>query len=230
MRYDLSQILPWGRSFDEYVRMFDLEEKRLAGPILGCADGPASFNAEMNRRGYRVVSCDPIYRFTKQQLKRQIEEACDEIIERTKKNADSFVWSSIKSIDELRQTRMSAMNFFLQDYDQGKKEGRYVDARLPVLPFDDQSFDIALCSHFLFLYSDWLSMDFHQKSIGELCRVADEVRIFPLIDLDLNPSPHIRPIRAALRKSGFTVSVDRVPYEFQRGGNEMLRVKSTEKE
>ena len=226
MRYDLSQILPWGRSFDEYVRMFDLEEECLSGRILGCADGPASFNAEMNRRGYRVTSCDPIYRFTKQQLKARIDQAREEIIEQTKKNADNFVWSSIRSIAELRQIRMSAMEFFLLDYDQGKEEGRYVDAELPVLPFEDQSFDTALCSHFLFLYSDRLSLGFHKESVAELCRVADEVRIFPLIDLDLKPSAFVAPIIAALEKSGCTVSVAPVPYEFQRGGNEMLRIRS----
>ncbi len=227
MRYDLSRILPWGRSFDEYVRMFDLEKQCLSGRILGCADGPASFNAEMNRRGYRVISCDPLYCLTKRQLKTRIDRACDEIIEQTKRNADNFVWSSIRSIAELRQKRMSAMEFFLQDYDQGKEEGRYVDAELPVLPFEDQSFDTALCSHFLFLYSDGLSFGFHKESIAELCRVATEVRVFPLIDLDLKPSAFVAPIMAALEKDGFMVSVDRVPYEFQRGGNKMLRVRST---
>lgn len=29
-----------------------------------------------------------------------------------------------------------------------------------------------------------------------------------------------------LRASGFTVSIERVPYEFQRGGNEMMRVRA----
>ena len=219
MRYDLSQILPWGRSFDEYVRMFDLEDEHLSKSFLGCADGPASFNAEMNRRGYRVVSCDPIYRFSKQQLKNRIDQACDEIVEQTKKNAGNFVWSSIRSIDQLREIRMSAMNYFLQDYDQGKKEGRYLDSELPILSFDDRSFDIALCSHFLFLYADRLSMEFHQKSILELCRVADEVRVFPLIDLDLKPCVYVKPVIEALAKSGLTVSIDHVPYESQRGGN-----------
>ena len=27
--------------------------------MLGCADGPASFNAEATRHGLRVISCDP---------------------------------------------------------------------------------------------------------------------------------------------------------------------------
>ncbi len=204
--------------------MFNLDEGDLSGAILGCADGPASFNAEMHRRGRRVISCDPIYRFTKRQLGGRIEQACVEIIEQTKRNMDNFVWSSIGSIEELRETRMSAMQMFLEDYDEGKQQGRYIDAELPILPFDDGAFDIALCSHFLFLYSQRLSLEFHLKSITELCRVARDVRMFPLIDLDLKPSPHVQPIASRLEEEGLTVSIERVPYEFQRGGNEMLRI------
>lgn len=224
MGFEISQVQPWGRSFDEYVAMFDLTEKDLGGKILGCADGPAGFNAELNRRGGRVVSCDPIYRFTKEQLSERIERACEEIIAQTQKNADNFVWSSIGSVQELRETRMSAMAQFLADYDEGKEQGRYVDAELPALPFDDGAFDIALCSHFLFLYSDRLSLELHRESIRQLCRVADDVRIFPLIDLNLKPSPYLLPIVQSLEKDGFTVSIEPVPYEFQRGGNKMLKV------
>jgi hypothetical protein len=223
-RYELSQVLPWGRSFDEYVRMFSLDDEDLGGRILGCADGPASFNAEMHRRGRRVISSDPIYRFTRQQLSARIEKACEEIVEQTRKNMGNFVWSSIGSIEELRDARMSAMRQFLDYYDDGKEQGRYIDAELPILPFDDGAFDIALCSHLLFLYSDRLSLDFHRESILQLCRVADDVRIFPLIDLDLRPSPHVQAIASCLEEVGFTVSIEHVAYEFQRGGNEMLRI------
>jgi hypothetical protein len=224
MRYELKQVLPWGRSFDEYVRMFNLVDDDLNGRILGCADGPASFNAEMNHHGRQVISCDPIYRFSKQRLKAQIKHASAVISEQTRKNMGNFTWSSIGSIKELRDIRLTAMRKFLDDFEEGKEQGRYIVAELPTLPFDDGAFDIALCSHFLFLYSDWLSLEFHRESIMQLCRVADDVRIFPLIDLDLRPSPYVQPIASGLEKDGFAVSIERVSYEFQRGGNKMLRI------
>jgi len=224
MRFELSKVLPWGRSFDEYVRMFNLKDEDLNRTILGCADGPAGFNAEMYRRGRRVISCDPIYRFTRRQLNAQIERASVKIIEQARKNMGNFVWSSIGSINELREIRHSAMRKFLDDFEEGKQQRRYIVAELPVLPFDDGAFDIVLCSHFLFLYSDRLSLEFHRQSIVQLCRVADDVRIFPLIDLDLRPSPYVQPIASDLEKEGFTVSIERVNYEFQRGGNKMLRI------
>ncbi|MEM6717567.1 MAG: SAM-dependent methyltransferase, partial [Cyanobacteria bacterium P01_C01_bin.147] len=47
MAITLDTIVPWGRSYAEYVAMFNLTEADLAGRILGCADGPAAFNAVM---------------------------------------------------------------------------------------------------------------------------------------------------------------------------------------
>jgi hypothetical protein len=45
MTFTLDSVVPWGRSFDEYVAMFALSEEDLGRRVLGCADGPASFNA-----------------------------------------------------------------------------------------------------------------------------------------------------------------------------------------
>ena len=56
------------------------------------------------------------------------------------------------------------------------------DAR--ALPFADGEFDLALSSHLLFLYSAQLGKDFHLQSMFELCRVAREVRVFPLLALN----------------------------------------------
>ena len=47
----LGQAVPWGRSLEEYVRMFQLSAADLASNIPDCAAGPASFNAEMHARG-----------------------------------------------------------------------------------------------------------------------------------------------------------------------------------
>jgi hypothetical protein len=58
--FALDAVVPWGRSFDEYRRMFAMSEADVHSRILGCADGPASFNAEATRRGLRVISCDPL--------------------------------------------------------------------------------------------------------------------------------------------------------------------------
>lgn len=228
--FTLSQIVPLGRSFDEYCRMFALEDIDLSRKILGCADGPASFNAEATQRGSRVVSCDPLYRFDREPIRRRIDATFPEVMEQTRRNAAQFVWNEIPSIEALEGCRRKAMDTFLADYDQGRGQGRYFEAELPTLPFADASFDLALCSHFLFLYTDQLTESFHMRAIVEMCRVATEVRVFPLVALDALPSRYIAPVSAQLQEGGFGVSVERVPYEFQRGANQMMRIRGQQQD
>lgn len=225
MTFTLEQVVPWGRSFDEYRDMFALNDADLASRILGCADGPASFNADATRSDHRVTSVDPIYRLTPSEIRERIDATYTEILEETRRNSQAFVWRSIRSVEALGRLRMDAMESFLRDYDAGRRDHRYVDAELPHLPFEDRSFDLALCSHFLFLYTEQLTEAFHLDAMDELCRVAHEVRIFPLLALDAQPSSHVVPVTTHLRGLGYEVSIDGVPYEFQRGGNQMLRIR-----
>lgn len=222
--FTLDQVVPWGRSFEEYVAMFALAAGDLDGRILGCGDGPASFNAVATSRGSVVISCDPMYRWGAPELRGRIADTYEQVLQQTRQNLQDFVWNVIPSIEALGQTRMAAMEAFLTDYSSGRATGRYVAAELPTLPFEDQKFDLALCSHLLFLYSSQLNERFHHASLLELCRVAREVRIFPLLALGGSRSPFVDNGVALLRARGLVVSVETVAYEFQRGGNEMLRI------
>ena len=193
--------------------------------MLGCADGPASFNAEATRLGLRVTSCDPLYQYDDVQIRERIDATFDTIVEQTRRNAGEFVWdAAIPSVDDLARVRRTAMNAFLADYDAGRRQGRYPDGELPALPFASASFDLALCSHFLFLYTKQLTADVHIASVRELSRVAREVRIFPLLALGGERSAHIEAVMEAMQRDGHDVSLVTVPYEFQRGGNQMMRL------
>ena len=224
--FTLEEVVPWGRSFDEYCRMFALSGADLSGRILGCGDGPASFNVEATRQGHHVISCDPLYRFDLAEIEERLAATYDHVLEQARQNAHEFVWGgAIRDIDELGIVRLAAMRTFLADYEAGKQAGRYVDAALPALPFADAAFDLALCSHLLFLYSTQLGDAFHHLALTDLCRVAAEVRVFPLLALGGVRSPFVDGCLAALEGAGFVATIERVPYEFQRGGNEMLRIR-----
>jgi hypothetical protein len=223
-RITINEAYPWGRSFDEYRRMFGLTEGDLEGRIIGCADGPASFNAEMRRRGRRVVSCDPLYALGVDEIRSRITATAPLMVARARESADRFVWDRIASPEHLRKVRLAAMDDFLADYQAGRDEGRYVDRSLPTIGFPDHSFDLALCSHFLLLYSAELCADFHAASFLEMCRVASEARIFPLLGVDGCRSRHLAGLVDRLRSHGLCATTEHVDYEFQRGGNEMLRV------
>ena len=224
MTFTLDSVVPWGRSFHEYLQFFDLSTDDLHKRILGCADGPAGFNCELTARGGSVVSCDPLYQYSGEEIQSRIDACCPTIFEQVTRNRDLFVWKTIRSLKDLREWRFSAMKVFLADYGQGRREGRYCAAALPDLPFAGDSFDLAICSHFLFYYSDTLSRDFHEAAIREMLRIAPEVRIFPLVDLNGRVSTYRDPLVTSLQKNGYDVTIQDVRYEFIKGGNQMMSV------
>ncbi|KXS44555.1 MAG: hypothetical protein AWU59_492 [Methanolobus sp. T82-4] len=224
MPVEYKNIVPWGRSFREYIDMFHLNDGDLDRTILGCGDGPASFNYEMTWQGKSVVSVDPVYNLERNFIEKRIDETYVEVLEQTKANQDKFLWENIPSVEELGRIRMESMKLFLDDLEAGKQQGRYIAGELPELPFADGSFDMALVSHLLFLYSEQLSLEFHLRAIDELLRVAGEVRIFPLLDLNSRRSLHVDEVIDYVADKGYSVREEKVKYEFQKGGNRMLKM------
>ena len=220
----LSEAVPWGRNRVEYLAFFDLMDLAPGTTILDCAAGPASFNGEMTRRGHRVVSADPLYGTAKSEIAARIADSRQAIMAGLHQARDRFVWRDFGTPEGLEATRLSAMKHFLEDYEDGLSEGRYLEAALPDLPFEAGAFDLALCSHFLFTYSARFDRSFHLDAALEMARVAREVRIFPLLDLDGEPSAHVAPLRQALEARGFATEIRRVAYEFQMGGDRMLKI------
>ena len=223
--FHYKDIIPWGRSFDEYLDMFNLSEDDLAREIVGVGDGPASFNARMYQRGTPIISMDPIYQYSEAELRQRIQDTYEDVIAQARQNQDKFVWTKISSVDELAEIRMQAMDEFCRDFENGKQQGRYIDASLPNLPFPDHHFDLVLSAHLLFFYSANRDLTFHLNAIRELLRIGSEVRIFPIVDVNSNASPFLSPVIDELKKEEITCSVERVPYHFQKTGNEMLRLK-----
>lgn len=226
MAMTLDQIVPWGRSLSEYRRMFSLTEADVNGTILGCGDGPASFNAELTAKGGSVISIDPIYAFSAEAIRQRVKATHATIVDKVKQTPDDYLWTEFRDPEALGVHRLATMERFLVDFEDGKTTGRYQTQAVPTLNFADRQFTLALSSHFLLLYTEQLSLDFHCAAISELCRVAREVRIFPLLDLACQRSAHVEPLQAYLADRGYEAHIEQVPYEFQRGGDQMLRIKS----
>jgi hypothetical protein len=220
----LGDVIPWGRSLAEYKAMFNLTDADLNKKILGCSDGPASFNAELTQLNGDITSVDPLYQFTKQQIQQRIDQVAPQVIAQVNKHKDDFIWDRFISPNHLMTHRLSSMSQFLDDYQQGCKEKRYLNQSLPTLNFTDQQFDLALCSHFLFLYSEHLSYEFHINSLIELSRVAKQVRIYPLIDLANNPSHYLDSCVNHLTDLGFKAELKHSDYLFQKSADKYLLI------
>lgn len=224
MSLKLDRVVSIGRSLTEYAAMFRLTPPDLDRRILGVADGPASFNAELRALDRRVVSVDPIYDLPLVEIERQSRAAIDEVVGQMAAQPDEWQWSWHRSADELRKHRHRVLDRFTDDFESGRKAGRYVTASLPALPFPDDAFDLALCSHFLLLYTERLDYRFHLDSLRELLRLAGEVRVYPTLALDGAPSPHLELLLREMRAEGFEAEVLPSEYQLQKGESGMLRV------
>ena len=151
---------------DTYLVRVGLPGNHVSRPILGCADGPASFNAELNARGGRVVSCDPIYAFSVDEIRRRIQQTSATVVAQAREHADSFVWTDeIPDAESLGEYRVATMDRFLDDFAHGLEAGRYIATALPRLAGVNERFRLAVCSHFLFLYTHHLTQQLHLDSI-----------------------------------------------------------------
>jgi hypothetical protein len=179
----------------------------------------------MAARGHRVVSANPLYRTNAAAIAAAVEAARPKLRAGLERARHRVVWRRHASPEALEAERMAVLARFLADWPDGRRDGRYVAAALPRLPFAAGAFALALSSHFLSTYSDHLGEAFHVDAVAELLRVAAEVRIFPLLDLNGRPSRHLRAVMGALDRLGAAWAVRKVAYEFQRGRDRMLAIR-----
>ena len=220
----LDQVVPFGRSFDEYIRMFALTEADLQKSILSVADGPASFNAEGTAKGYSIQSCDPLYVFGADEIRDRFYAVRDNIISQIENTQDSWVWNYHTSPTQLKAHRTEVTERFCADFQTGKQSGRYTAGSLPKLTYTDNSYDLCLCSHFLFLYAEQFDTAFHIDAISQMLRIAPEVRLFPLLTLAQTYSPHVALVTEYFNQIGYQCIIEKVDYELQPGGNEMMKI------
>lgn len=225
-RFEVEEFAFIGRTFEEYVHMFDVDEDAMAErTVLDCPAGPGSFAATAHDRGWSVTAADVMYDRPPSALAEQCRADYEQAAAQIAEKRDLFTWEFYGDVETRRRFLRRAYETFLEDYPAGRREGRYVYADLPRLPFADAAFDIVLSAHFLFLYDDRLSSDFHLQTLREFARVASsEVRVFPLVGLDTEPYDRLDELIAELRDDGHTVDVRSVPFEFQQGATEMLVV------
>ncbi|HEX6447281.1 MAG TPA: methyltransferase [Streptosporangiales bacterium] len=216
---DVGEYLVSARSFDEYRAMFALTDHDLAGSVLDCPGGGSGFTARANEAGASAIAVDPVYARPHGVVAELVVAETARGRAHTGAGADRYVWDYFGDLDGYSRVRRASAEAFARDL--VRHPARYLPAALPRLPFRGRAFDLVLSSHFLFTYADRLDLAFHRAALRELCRVArGQVRVFPLLEQGGRGFPaFLSELRATL---GVPSRVERVDYEFQRGGNEML--------
>lgn len=171
MQLDLKNIALVGRTYEEYYKIFELNDDLLSNEIiLDAASGVSSFCAEANARGFNVTSSDRIYVSTPDRIEQKCIQDLNFIINQLPDIADLYNWTFFKDVEALRAQREKAYKLFIEDFrNYGKK--RYIPVEYPATGFLYNQFNICLVSHFLFLYEECSNNDKEgQLRIHEKCR------------------------------------------------------------
>ncbi|MDG2201742.1 MAG: hypothetical protein P8K80_11250 [Phycisphaerales bacterium] len=186
MSFSLDHVVFFGRTWDESIDMYALEEVDLQGRrILDCPGGPDGLVSEGLSRGLDITAVDPQYSdgpdVLEERGRREIHETVESWI------ADPETTKDLESMKEYERLKIEALESFIKGY--RTSPDRYLTGSLPSLPFEDDAFDLVLSGHLLFLYSlkehgglmsnDSFDLDFHVAATRELVRVSREVRMFP---------------------------------------------------
>lgn len=225
MSYTLENILITGRTYEEYMAFFDLDEKALVGKkVLDCPSGASSFIKTAKEKGIVARGADILYQFDIEEIKKQGLKTIDYIYKDTSW-MDGYSFEFYKSIPEHRTYREGALKGFYEDFNSFD----YSYEELPKLNYEDDTFDLLVSSHFLFTYDDRFSYEFHKDSILEMLRVSKEVRIFPLVGYqnsmekeEKNFSPYVYKLLEDLKE--FSPKIQKVDFEFQINAGYMLKV------
>ncbi|MCH9644573.1 MAG: hypothetical protein K0U29_08530 [Gammaproteobacteria bacterium] len=218
-----SIISAWIYDKDDYIQMFGLDEQDLGKRILDYPAGISSFNAEMHREGHTVSSGDAIYHITPEEMRQHAEQVFHHYAKNLKSMLDELHDESDVSYAGIVGSWEKRKDIFLEDYPLGLQEKRYQAIQLPRLPFENHSYELALCSDLIF-HTQPLGNHSINACVAELCRVAEEVRIFPLMNELGKVSESLGPIMLFLQQQNFGLEVKQVPFEKVKGGNAMLRV------
>ena len=221
----LERIVFLGRTFEEYMSILGLEEDRLQGQrILDCPAGACSFAAEASQYGADVTAVDLAYHFGNEELYNKGQQDIGHMIQAITEASEQYDWSTLGSIQELEKLRIRALEQSTQDRKLHPK--RYIPAVLPDLPFANETFDLTVSAHFLFLYADRLDEEFHIRCLQELMRVTrTEIRIFPLVNLQSERVAFVEKAVAAAGQGSWEMQEIATDYTFQKGANTLLVLK-----
>ncbi|WP_079908600.1 methyltransferase domain-containing protein [Paenibacillus sp. 32352] len=207
--YEQAGVAMTCRSFTEYELMFALDKEQLQeGPILDVASGASSFSAEAAAKGYRSQAADPLYSMDAEAIREHGEREIELSTRKLDAIKDVYDWSYYGDLDRHRAMREQSLQRFIEDFKRHEGSDKYTAARLPELPFDNDSFSLVLCSHFLFLYQEQFDEAFHLQAVRELlrvCRQGGRVLIYPLYSLRWERYPALDSMLAELSSEGITV-------------------------
>lgn len=219
---DKNHISVWGRALEEYTKMFDLNNLSSSIKILSIADGPSTFNLELRKQEIKVTSVDPIYDLSVDELKKAFKKSYVFNKDLFIGNPMNFNFKNEIEMEQLLAKRKNTFDNFIEDYAENKSNYHY--GKLPELEFESGSFDLCLCSNLLFIFGHVFDLEFHLESIKEMLRISDEVKIFPLYDINGMESKYLNSVTEVLTTNKYHWAIETNDYHIYKDGNRFLKI------
>lgn len=212
----------WIYDFSDYQQMYDMIEADFSKSILDFSAGISSFNSDATKKDWHVVSADLSYALPEAKMREHAQALLQQTILALKANPNRLRNPTPDTMEKVIQLWTETESHFLEDYVLGKTQSRYQAISSLKLPYQTHQFQLALCTNFLFHQP--ISREQASLILKELCRVAEEVRIFPLLDNHGKMTDELGPLMLSFHQKNYGVEVRQVDYHTLKGGNAMLRV------
>ncbi|WP_063867813.1 class I SAM-dependent methyltransferase [Paenibacillus sp. Soil766] len=227
--YEQVGVAMTSRSYVEYEKMFMLQTADLIGKrVLDVAGGASSFTSEASRLGIYAEAVDPLYANSPSAISAHGMQEIELVAMKMAKLVDVYDWTFYGSVEQHRAGRIQALQRFVEDFSNVEGSTRYHTAALPSLPFEAESFDLVMCSHFLFLYEEQFDYAFHVGAVRELlrvCKPGGEVRIYPLMSFRTEEYSYLPELINEFELAGFNVQKREASLPFLPNSHQFLSIK-----
>ncbi|MDI1351349.1 MAG: hypothetical protein PSV35_01050, partial [bacterium] len=122
----MRKLVLWGHGIDEYREMFALSTDDLNGNILEYGCGPSAVNSTQHALNHKVISCDPLFVLDKDTLYSKAVMIFASMAEEINEDQAQFDFTRSGGLPQLIAQRKQGMQHFFADYEEGKKDGRYI--------------------------------------------------------------------------------------------------------
>ena len=209
----------WIHSFEDYLNIFSLSKNDLKQKIIVFPAGISNFNAQLHQQNPNILSADELYQMSPMDIDQYVAERLQRLTEKF----DDLDINGDK--ETLYQHAQSTAENFKNDFPKGKLNGRYQAMQLPELPLKDESFDIALCPRCPLQHRN----KNHSKAfeiINELCRIAQDVRVFINVADEDSFKQSLGPLLIDLQQqSDAFITINDIDIRTENSHSAMLRVK-----
>lgn len=216
-------VKDWIYNLDDYRQIFNLTDQEIQKGTLDYPGGVSSVNAELYALGQTIISAGPSYRLSPKEMQGHAKQILQNKITNLRQNVELLSTPNEQTINNVIQRWQLSTEQFLADYELGKKQGRYIVLDPPPFTTIEQTFELLLCTDFLF--NKALSPTHSsQQLMDELCKLATEIRVFPLPDAKKIIAAELGPIMLDFQQRNYGIEVRAVNYPLRSDANAFLRI------